>query len=536
MKKKLLSLLLSALLAVASMPFAFAGYENFTAAKSYVQGQFTDVPVGAWYAGNVATAYEYGLINGTTATTFAPDDDLTLAEAVKLAACLRSIYETGAADFSSSKPWYRTYADYALREGIIAADYANYDANATRAQFAVLFAAALPDDALPAINDVEDGAIPDVSSASMYAASVYKLYRAGVLTGSDSSGRFQPSSNITRGEVAAIVTRMADKSLRKSITLLKKEDTSLSSEDLFAKCSPSVFYIEIYDKAGNATAAGSGVFLTASGEAVTNYHVIEGAASAKIQTADGKVYDVSGVYAYDEELDLARIKVNGSGFTPVSIGDSASLATGAKVYAIGSPQGLSNTLSDGIISNAKRTISGMDYIQTTAAISHGSSGGALLNASGELIGITSAYIDGGQNLNLAIPAYYLDELGTGSLKSFADLTGQASQVNSKVACYDGYYPAPDYGAYTGAPVYSKNLTDGIQHYYYDLRSISTGVEVAVDGYIGCLEDNGFRVVNASEGDGQTMLYYYQNGYSIALGFGLEEVGQRAFIHIMLQKS
>ena len=535
MKKKLLSLLLSALLAVASVPFAFAGYENFTAANRYAEGQFTDVPVSAWYAANVAKAYEYGLINGKTATTFAPDDNLTLAEAVKLAACLRSIYQTGSADFASSKPWYRTYADYALREGIIAADYASYDANATRAQFAVLFAAALPDDALPAINDVEDGAIPDVSTASMYAASVYKLYRAGVLTGSDASGRFQPSSNITRGEVAAIVTRMADQSLRKSITLLKKEDTSLSSEALFEKCSPSVFYIEIYDKAGNAISAGSGVFLTAEGEAVTNFHVIDGAASAKIQTADGKVYNVSGVYAYDEDLDLARIKVNGSGFTPVAVGDSTALSTGAKVYAIGSPQGLSNTLSDGIISNAKRTISGMDYIQTTAAISHGSSGGALLNASGELIGITSAYIDGGQNLNLAIPAYHLDELGTGTLKSFSDLTAQAAQVSSKVACYDGYYPAPDYGAYTGTPVYSQNLSGGVQHYYYDLRSISYGAEVAVDGYIGCLEDNGFRAVDASDGSGQTMIYYYQNNYGVSLGFGLEEVGARAFIHVMLQK-
>lgn len=536
MKKRLLSLLLSALLAAASIPFAFAGYENFTAVKSYAQGQFTDVPASAWYAGNVAKAYEYGLINGETANTFAPEDNLTLAEAVKLAACLRSIYETGAADFAPSKPWYRTYADYALQQGILSADYANYDANATRAQFAVLFAGALPDDALPVINDVEDGAIPDVSASSLYAASVYKLYRAGVLTGSDAAGRFQPSSSITRGEVAAIVTRMADQSLRKSITLLKKTDTSLSSEELFAKCSPSVFYIEVYDKAGNATTAGSGVFLTAAGEAVTNYHVIEGAASAKIQTADGKVYDVSGVYAYDEDLDLARIKVNGSGFTPITVGDSMSLATGAKVYAIGSPQGLSNTLSDGIISNAKRTISGMDYIQTTAAISHGSSGGALLNASGELIGITSAYIDGGQNLNLAIPVRYLEELGTGELKSFAALTAAPSQVNSKVACYEGFYPAPDYGAFIGAPIYSQDLTDGVQQYYYDVRSIGSDVETAVHGYIACLENNGFQIVDASDSDGHTMLYYYQNDYSIALGFGLEQVGQRSFIHIMLQKS
>ena len=94
MKKRVLSLLLAAVLAIGMLPSAFAGYENFNAQATYTAGQFTDVPETAWYAQNVRTAYEYGLINGQSATTFAPDSSLTVAEAVKLAASLHSIYHT----------------------------------------------------------------------------------------------------------------------------------------------------------------------------------------------------------------------------------------------------------------------------------------------------------------------------------------------------------------------------------------------------------------------------------------------------------
>lgn len=96
MKKRVFSLLLAAVLAIGTLPSAFAGYENFTAQASYTPGQFTDVAESAWYAENVRTAYEYGLINGQSATTFAPDSQLTVAEAVKLAASLHSIYHTAA--------------------------------------------------------------------------------------------------------------------------------------------------------------------------------------------------------------------------------------------------------------------------------------------------------------------------------------------------------------------------------------------------------------------------------------------------------
>ena len=179
---------------------------------------------------------------------------------------------------------------------------------------------------------------------------------------------------------------------------------ALSAEQIYAQCSPAVFYIEVYDAAGTIAASGSGFFIDSRGTAVTNYHVIDGASSAKITVSDtGKVYDVLGVYDYDIYEDWAVLKIGGTGFSYLDIGAPATVVGGATVYAIGSPLGLQNSISQGLISNTSRPVDDVNYIQTSAAISSGSSGGALLNKYGDVIGITSAsYVDG-QNLNLALP-------------------------------------------------------------------------------------------------------------------------------------
>ncbi|MBQ1351384.1 MAG: S-layer homology domain-containing protein [Oscillospiraceae bacterium] len=221
MKKKIalaLVLLLSFLLVPAAA--AGGGLENFRKTKTYTAGQFSDVPANAWYAGNVKEAYETGLVLGTSTSKFSPSGNMTIAEAVTLAARLHSIYYTGEADFKQGNPWYQTYVDYVIREGIIAAGaYTNYNAKATRENFAVIMGRALPDEALKAVNQVENNGIPDVPSNHRSAADIYRLYRAGILTGTDKFGNFKPNSNIQRSEVAALVTRMANPTLRKPITL-----------------------------------------------------------------------------------------------------------------------------------------------------------------------------------------------------------------------------------------------------------------------------------------------------------------------------
>lgn len=231
MKKRILSLVLTGALCLSTAaPALAAGLDNFGKVNTYTAGQFTDIPADAWFTPNVQAAYELDLMTGSSATTFNPNGNLTIAEALVLACRLHSTYVGDGETFAANGgTWYQPYVDYAVASGIIAANaYTDYTATATRAQFAAILAAALPDEALPAINSVTS--LPDLDASAAYAAAVLKLYNAGILTGSDSAGSFKPASTIQRSEVATIVARMADKSLRKTFTLSEAASTpSVSS-------------------------------------------------------------------------------------------------------------------------------------------------------------------------------------------------------------------------------------------------------------------------------------------------------------------
>lgn len=412
--KKCISVLLATIMMLSSSfdvsANASGSMENFLKNRTYTVGQFADVSISDWYAENVKMAYELSLVNGTSDTSFSPNSNLTIAEAITLASRMNNIYYGNTYSFVSGDVWYQTYVDYAVNNGIIKNnEYSNFSAFATRYQFAKIFSSALPDDALKIINQVADNSIPDVPMQSSYATAVYKLYRAGILTGNDANGTFAPNTNIQRSAVAAIVSRMANVGLRQHITLnVVNNGISLTSEDIYSKYSPAVFYIELYNNAGTPISSGSGFFIESNGVAITNYHVIEGANSAKITLPESKkTYDVVGVYSYNKEQDWAIIQVKGSGFLTLDIGSDDSVHTGQKVYAIGSPLGLQNTISEGLLSNKKVELENVEYYQISAPISHGSSGGALLNENAQVIGITSASFVEGQNLNLAIPMRYI---------------------------------------------------------------------------------------------------------------------------------
>lgn len=186
----------------------------------------------------------------------------------------------------------------------------------------------------------------------------------------------------------------------------KPLEQALSAKEIYEKCSSAIFYLETFDMDGNPLASGSGFFIDKD-RAVTNFHVLEGAFSAKIRMEDNHVFNVTGITSYDAERDFAVIKVEGNGFHNLVLGDSERVQGGEKIYAIGSPMGLFNTISEGIISNQRRLVEGQIYIQISAPISHGSSGGALLNERGEVIGITTAGYGNGQNLNFAIPINHI---------------------------------------------------------------------------------------------------------------------------------
>lgn len=133
MKKRLLSLLLSAALLCGALPTAFAATKISHPRPPIPTGGFSDVSSSDWFYENVRASYEYDLINGYNDGKFHPDDDLTIAQAVKLAACLNSLYSSGTADFSAASPWYQPYVDYARRNGILTRTFADYNAPASPA-------------------------------------------------------------------------------------------------------------------------------------------------------------------------------------------------------------------------------------------------------------------------------------------------------------------------------------------------------------------------------------------------------------------
>lgn len=253
-----------------------AQYAPFAKENTYTPGQFTDVPASSWYAEYVKLAYEYGMMDGVSRTSFDPDGNLTVASAIAIACRLHSLYYKDGAVFSSGTPWYQSFVDYAQKNEIIdtAQKYA-YDKPITRADFALLISNALPDSALQEINILGGMDIPDVSTGSPYMDAVnalanagvlkvdnafqifslsviygdslgidnaystsdtfkaiYRLYRAGILTGNDKYGTFTPDANITRSAVSAIVGRVAEPSLRKHIALTPKPVNLVSMNQL----------------------------------------------------------------------------------------------------------------------------------------------------------------------------------------------------------------------------------------------------------------------------------------------------------------
>ncbi len=178
---------------------------------------FEDVPEDAWYRKDVENAYKNGLINGKSEKRYAPNDNMTYAEAIKLACTIYQLYYDGEVTLTNgSDVWYSTYMDYALENRIVRTDYSSVaNEYVTRKEFVNIFYGALPLKEFAKINNVEDNIIPDVKIGDAYSGEIYTFYRAGILTGNDAKGTFKPDSNISRSEVAAIVTRMLDSGARK---------------------------------------------------------------------------------------------------------------------------------------------------------------------------------------------------------------------------------------------------------------------------------------------------------------------------------
>ena len=514
---------------------------NFTPERAY-NNRFSDIRSTDWYYEPIKLSYELGLLDGLSRTEFGPNQAVTMAQLASIASKLHSIYNTGEADFTMGNPWYQVFLDYAHSNGFavrLPSGMSSYDRPASRKEVAEVLAKTLPAYVISPINVIEAGTIPDVGMNHPNANAIYALYRAGILTGKDRAGSFHPDDAIKRSELAAIVARMVNPSTRGLQTLINRNAATYTAVQIAARCAPAVFSLKVYvrltgyyadylssltgeeyDEAlesigresagygievidGTAYEYGiaSGIFLTSDGLAVTNYHVIQDVHHAIAITTDGREHQLEGVFSVDKDNDLAIIKVSGSGFRTLELGDSGRLRQGEDIYAIGSPLGLANTFTSGVVSNVNRVLDGQTLIQFSAPITFGSSGGALINSKGQIVGITTSGYTG-TGMNFAVPIRYAAGMDRTSLTPVT--------LNQSAPIYPRCERIIDFGAYTGALL--LDVTFNTEHggsfvYEYDRRSFvnEEAFGRSLNAYVAALLQNGMIEEEDEEIEGRVFL-------------------------------
>lgn len=182
-----------------------------------------------------------------------------------------------------------------------------------------------------------------------------------------------------------------------------------TAQEIAKKAFDSTVLLVMEDANGQMLSLGSGFFVR-DGEIASNLHVVEGASRGYAKLVGQKTkYDIEGIIAVDSTRDLVVLKISAIGSPVLSLGSSEMVQVGESVFAVGNPQGLEGTFSQGIVSSI-REVGADKLLQITAPISPGSSGGPVLNSKGEVIGVSVATFRGGQNLNFAIPSNYLKTL------------------------------------------------------------------------------------------------------------------------------
>ncbi len=191
-----------------------------------------------------------------------------------------------------------------------------------------------------------------------------------------------------------------------------------TASEIYENAIKFVGEITTYNQYGYALTIGSGFVCSSDGVIVTNYHVIEGCYSAKI-TINKVTYSVDSILAYDASIDLALLKINVTGLDfakickePVKVGET--------VFAMGSPKGYTSSITQGIVSHADRTMNGVSAIQHDASVTNGNSGGPLINAYGEVIGINTWIVADSENLNFAVSVNEIDNLNYGNSQTLSE--------------------------------------------------------------------------------------------------------------------
>ncbi|HYU99817.1 MAG TPA: trypsin-like peptidase domain-containing protein [Pyrinomonadaceae bacterium] len=239
-----------------------------------------------------------------------------------------------------------------------------------------------------------------------------------------------------------IVTRSA--SILSAVVFLFVPFVRVQSQDLLPelvrRIKPSAVAIETFDSRGEKLSRGSGFFIAVD-RVVTNRHVIDNAFRAEVHSYNGSVYPVRGVIAVDAEGDLAllRVEAPANQVRPLLL-DKTSPQEGESVVVIGNPFGLEGSVTNGIVSAVRDIPTFGRIIQITAPISPGSSGSPVVNMQGQVIGVATLQITGGQSVNFAIPSERISQLQSGALLSLSDLvatTGRNKRAKAVQSFRDG---------------------------------------------------------------------------------------------------
>lgn len=375
-------------------------------AAAYNSQDFQDVPGTFWAYEPIMEMADAGVINGTGQGLFSPSITVTSAQFLTLVGRLAF----PDIKVNSGENWYDPYVTAAKEAGWLNGTMINsaqpVDNGISRYDMAVILAKAGETlgftSGVVDISEIKDyDQIPD-----NYRPFVKTVYAQGLIKG-NAEGNFMGFHTMTRAEAAMVIWRM--EKLKGNAGPSNREP--LSAEQISAKCASAVFYIDVYGLNGAFAGSGSGFFISADGLAVTNFHVAANSSLLVITTHDGEKYSDITIIDADEANDLALLKIAGGPFPYMELDDASVLKQGQKVYAIGSPRGLDNTMSTGIISNPVRILDGTSYIQISVPIAPGSSGGALIDEYGKVIGVTSAgFANSTGDLNLAIPSKQIAKL------------------------------------------------------------------------------------------------------------------------------
>jgi regulator of sirC expression with transglutaminase-like and TPR domain len=187
------------------------------------------------------------------------------------------------------------------------------------------------------------------------------------------------------------------------------ESATASVEQLTETARKSVVVVTVTGRDGKQQGLGSGFVVSADGLIATNLHVISEGRPIAVRTADGKKFDVTAVHAFDRPLDLALIRIDAKGLTPLPLGDSSTLKQGQPILAIGNPHGLQHSVVTGVVSGT-REIEGRTMIQLAIPIEPGNSGGPLLDMQGRVHGLLTMKSAVTQNLGFAMPVNALKAL------------------------------------------------------------------------------------------------------------------------------